>query len=379
MGSYWNESHAIRTREGLQRAIAAVVAFDEAQDRAQFEDQLVYISARLTGEGGRPILTDRHFGIAVAGVHLHRTVEMYQWREHRHDHTFTENGEEKKEVSYSYSEEWSATPIDSDSFDDRSYENPKLWLFGSKKTTHPALRLEGYALSQALVDAITTPQQPIPLNEHTLREMESVFALTLKDPQVDTLTATKELICTQSVDDIPALTDMFVHNDAAYVTRPRRNDPRPYRNAIGDLRVSFAVTPARRVSVLASPQHEVLVPYTSAHGVPIAMVQDGSVDADAMLGHAQSTLVLHSWYTWIRRLALLLLSCLGYYGVLEEYVGSVVRVPSAIGPLFLPVMEANRALVATLLGLALSMVVFAVGVTPLATVLLARPKKFGVD
>ena len=39
------------------------------------------------------------------------------------------------------------------------------------------------------------------------------------------------------------------------------------------------------------PLHETLVPYTSAGGVPIALVHDGLVPAETMLHHAQSSLV----------------------------------------------------------------------------------------
>ena len=57
----------------------------------------------------------------------------------------------------------------------------------------------------------------------------------------------KSLCRIQAVDAIPALVDMFIDSESAFLSRPRKNEPRPHRNAIGDLRVSFAVTPAKRV------------------------------------------------------------------------------------------------------------------------------------
>ena len=39
-------------------------------------------------------------------------------------------------MTYSYDEVWSETPINSDNFDDRSYNNPTLWPYGSRKVRY---------------------------------------------------------------------------------------------------------------------------------------------------------------------------------------------------------------------------------------------------
>ncbi|KDO17908.1 hypothetical protein SPRG_16691 [Saprolegnia parasitica CBS 223.65] len=331
---FGNEAHATRTHDGLSGALADVVMYDPTLETAALDGRLVHISARLMGQdNGRPIVSDREFGIAVAGVHLHRTVEMYQWRETRHDHTYWEDGEEKKDVTYSYDEVWSESPIYSDRFDDRSYSNPTLWPYTSRKTTHPSLHVETYALSRAIVDLISTPTEPIRLDQRSLLQMESVFDLTLHAPQ--------------AVDAIPALVDMFIDAETAFLSRPRKNEPRPHRSAIGDLRVSFAVTPAKRVSILAMPLRGSLVPYTSAGGVPIALVHDGLVPAETMLHHAQASL---RWQTMGWRGLGLALSCLGYYGVLKQYLYTTLFVPSAMGPLHLGVRPSNRLVLALAMG-----------------------------
>ncbi|KDO27999.1 hypothetical protein SPRG_07277 [Saprolegnia parasitica CBS 223.65] len=253
--------------------------------------------------------------------------------ETRHDHTYWEDGEEKKDVTYSYEEVWSESPIYSDRFDDRSYSNPTLWPYTSRKTTHPSLHVETYVLSRAIVDLISTPTEPIRLDQRSLLQMESVFDLTLHTPQ--------------TVESIPALVDMFIDAETAFVSRPRKNEPRPHRSAIGDLRVSFAVTPAKRVSILAMALRGSLVPYTSAGGVPIALVHDGLVPAETMLYHAQASL---RWQTMGWRGLGLALSCLGYYGILKHYLDTTLFVPSAMGPLHLSVRPSNRLVLALAMG-----------------------------
>ncbi|OQR80698.1 transmembrane protein 43, partial [Thraustotheca clavata] len=368
------------TDTSFNEEIGNVVYYDRFAESSIFDGRFIFISSKVTGpkEQPRPILTDKEFGIAISGIHLYRKVEMYQWKEIRYDHTYEENGEEKKEISYSYEQIWSEEPIESIHFNQFGYDNPTNWSYKSIKTTYPKLFLEDLSLSNQVVDLITIPIVPILLNRKSLLQMESIFDLTLQSPQ--------------AMDDIPILKDMFIHDEKEFISRPQANKPRPYKNAIGDLRISFTYTPAKKVSVLAMSKDQKLEPYTSKHGVPICLVEDGFVSPDKMINHARNR---NKRKAWIYRALCLLVSWFGYWIAFQSFVNKSARISTPVGPMYISFMQEQLRLLTILsgwctinFGVALAwfqyglweaFLLVAIGFGPLYALAFHKPTNFGVD
>jgi hypothetical protein len=99
-------------------------------------------------------LRDPEFRVAVTGLRLIRTVEMYQWKEEKHtEHHTTLGGGEDTTTTYSYQLTWNGSRIDSSHFRrPEGHDNPQMRYtrttytardatLGAFRPSEPALRL----------------------------------------------------------------------------------------------------------------------------------------------------------------------------------------------------------------------------------------------
>ncbi|RHY91107.1 hypothetical protein DYB37_005657 [Aphanomyces astaci] len=302
---FWNEGNAVRQYTSLQEGLASVVELD---DTANVESKLVHMTGRLTTQNAqeRPIVMDAEFGVAATGVYLHRIVEMLQWKEKRHDHTYTEDGQEKTDVTYTYKKSWSAQSIDSDAFHDASYVNPSYWEYKSKKISAPSVFLRGYRVPDVLLGQIST-RDHISLDDASRLQMASILELSLHAPLKG---------------GIPALKTMDIHHNefmSKEIPSNGKSNNQQHRDRanIGDLRVRFQVTPASAVSVLAMAYGGALHPYTTKSGDPIVLLEEGVMDAAAMIDRAQALVTM---WAWGLRVVGLVLAVVGFNVLLQPVV-----------------------------------------------------------
>ncbi|CAK4463800.1 unnamed protein product [Aphanomyces euteiches] len=303
---FMNEGNAVRQHTALEEGLALVVEY-EPEGKQSFESKLVHMAGRLTTQNDResPIVVDAEFGIAARGVYLHRIVEMLQWEEVRHDHTYTENGQEKTDTTYSYKKTWSAERIDSDRFEDASYVNPVRWAYTSKK-------------------------------------MASILEL--------------QFGIKQEIQAIPALKQFNVDHDQFISRRTKWPSDRA---SIGDMRIRFELSPAAAVSVVAMPFDSELHPYRTKNGESVALLEEGIVDAKTMFENERSNVTTMAWV--VRLIGLVIVS-LGYYILLQPVVDIAHKFSGVplLGQFIITIVSRSVEVMSGLLGLSTTLIVIAI-------------------
>ena len=114
---WWNEGRAVKRSKTLNQAEKACVEMEnpDRKDPA-LEGELVCATAVATTQDS---LSDRQFGIGVKAISLQRDVEYYQWVEHAEEQSEDKlGGEQVTTATYTYSKEWTSSPVSSEDFKD---------------------------------------------------------------------------------------------------------------------------------------------------------------------------------------------------------------------------------------------------------------------
>lgn len=299
-GLAWNEGRAVQMARGLTEGAGVVKEADPSPILPENDQALIHVVGPVAVT--EP-LSDPEFGVAATGVKLTRLVEMYQWQEDSKSETRTKlGGGEETVTTYTYTKGWSAEPIDSSAFQSPAgHENPEMSLTGTEVYAQDAT-LGDYALQEAILSQMDGAV-PVPLGE---AEAEAVQAAA---GQGRTLTVARNQIYLGENPQVPA---------------------------IGDTRVSYAVTPAAEISVVARQNGEDLLNYRARNGAEFLLVQMGDVPAADMFQSAQDA---NAILTWIIRAAGVLFLMAGFglilapLGVLADVVplfGSIVRMGTGL-------------------------------------------------
>ncbi len=252
---WWNEGRAVEAIRALDQGQHQIVEVKpEAVDPAA-DGKLVHLSGTMqTTAPAR----DTAFGIAAPGLlRLKRTVEMYQWTEHKSTHSQSNLGGSKTtETTYSYQKEWSENADDSSRFrEPGNHHNP-----------------------------------PMPVRSTTIDSGDVRLGAYHVDPGV--------------LHAVGAFTPFAVPPDATLPAGYRANGDGLYRGddpgnpAIGDIRIRYTAVPGQMMSVVAAQASGTLAPYHGTNGYLIALADTGVVPATAMLqekAHEESII------TWILR------------------------------------------------------------------------------
>lgn len=250
---FGNEGRAVKRAKALDEGRGSVVSV--SAPAAENEGKLVHAVGRAdTVE----TLSDTQFPVAARALELRRTVEMYQWREKSSTKTETKLGGGKKKVTtYSYEPEWSTQLIDSSRFRETSgHENPSRFPLESHSLRAQRVTLDAFELSDALVGKIGGAQ-PVAVPADFPRRVGQVQASVVEDA-------------------------VHFGND-------------PSRPAIGDLRVRWTAVMPGDVSVVAGQTGSVLGPFSTSSGSVLAMVERGTVGADAMFDTAVANNRMLTW------------------------------------------------------------------------------------
>ncbi|MEM1246085.1 MAG: TMEM43 family protein [Acidobacteriota bacterium] len=250
---FGNEGRAVQRAKALEEGRAAVVSV-KALDAAN-EGKLVHVVGRATTT---ETLEDPQFPIAVQALELERTVEMFQWREKSSTKTETKvGGGQKKVTTYTYEQDWSTQLIDSSRFQESSgHQNPTRFPFDSESLRARKVTLDEFALSDGLISKIggATPV-PVP----------GGFP-----PRVGSVPAT-------------------VQGNAVHLGSD------PDRPTVGDVRLRWSAILPGEISVVGGQAGDLLSPYSASNGGVLALVQRGTVGADAMFDTAVASNRVLTW------------------------------------------------------------------------------------
>jgi hypothetical protein len=313
-GLFWNEGSAVQTAKSLTEGAGLVVNIDAARVDPANEGKLVHITGEVKA-GVKP--NDAGFGVAVDGLRLVRTVEMFQWREDGKVETNKNvGGSENAVTTYSYKKVWSSTPINSQEFKVRDGH------------ANPAMRYSGATFNGG--DVTLGAFRP---GEQVIRMWPEN-----RDMPVDTTMA--DALRARVHGPVQAIDGRFYLGE------------NPSQPSIGDIRISYHFAPAGAVSIIGQQSGSDFTPYQTKAGNRILMVKPGTTSAVDMFSDAQRDNVI---WTWVLRFICASIMFIGFKLILDPIV-IVADVVPFIGNL----LSAGAALVSFILTAVIAPVVIAV-------------------
>lgn len=314
---FWNEGRAVHRAQDLAEgtSTAQIVTSDSVDP--QWEGQLIYTSGKATSEG---TLTDELFQISVEhALKLHRTVEMYQWKERKEEKTERQTGGSERTVTtYHYDKNWYDESIHSESFrHPEGHENP----------SHKPVENQSLEASIVTVGAFTLPQELVGrINAYETR------------PILD--------------DDLTKLPSevqekYHVQDGRFYFGKS------PEHPAIGDARISISMVKPTVVSLVAKQQQSSFAPYQTHGGRLLYELKTGDYSKDQFFQQLNQENVM---LLWILRLAGWIVMFLGLAMIMNP-----IKILADVIPFIGSIAQVGIGLVAGLISLALSLVTIAVG------------------
>ncbi|WP_395652011.1 TMEM43 family protein [Brevundimonas sp.] len=322
-GLAWNEGRAVKTERGLKEGASIVVDIQASPIDAANDQKLVHVSGPVAVTAP---LEDPDFGITATGVHLSRQVEMYQWRESSKSETRTKlGGGEETVTTYTYAKVWSGAAEDSSAFaEPNGHENPEFAVEGTDILAQDAT-LGDFRLDDAVVGQIGG-EAPLRLTQDNL---EAVQAAVGDVDQYVSISQGKILLSANR----PRSSDVDDADDATPVSETSVIQGSP---TIGDIRISYDLTPAGVISIVGKQNGDGFTNYRARNGEEFLLVSDGAVPAADMFQGAQDA---NRVITWIVRVLGMVLLIVGFglilapLGVLADVlplVGTIVRMGTGL-------------------------------------------------
>ena len=359
---WWNEGNYKKTADMLEEAQQATVEMNSiAKADPQFEGQLVY----ATGEASTDdILQDPQFPVAGNFMHLKRDVEYYQWVEHQHEeHKDKVGGSEEVTITYTYTKEWTSSPVSSSSFKESGHDNTVRIQVENGVLDAQNVTFGAYTFPEFFINSISSYE---PAEVLTPEQLQAVLnggssITTMEQQRVeipDSLagdSAAVAQIQQQAAQAPQAAPDAYTQKvDPGYEVNGNQiyygtsSSPR-----IGDVRITFQkVAPKATVSILGKVQGDTFVKYKAKNGKTFARLEQGTISSDEMYGHAESENDLLKW-------GLRLLGVLLVIGGLKGIFNFLVIILKVI-PFLASIMNFGVGLICTVLGIAWSLIVIGV-------------------
>lgn len=316
IGLSWNEGRAVARERALKEGAGVVVSVEPTPIVAANDQKLIHVAGptATTAE-----LTDPAFAVTGRGLALSRQVEMYQWNEESKSETRTKlGGGEETVTTYTYTRVWSGGRVDSSAFaEPNGHQNPELEI-------EPTVL---YAQDATLGD--------FRLDENVLSQVGGARALPIPAESVEAVRAAAG----QSRPVTVAQNRIYIGAD-------------PATPVVGDVRVSYELTPTGDISVVGRQNGDRLADYETSNGQSVLLVQDGRETAAAMFSGAQSE---NRIVTWIIRGAGMVFLMVGF-GLILAPLGVLADVLPLAGT----IVRMGTGLIGFVLGLTLGTVTIAV-------------------
>lgn len=297
---FWNEGRAVTTARSLAEGASVVVSVPSTAIDPANDGKLIHVSGTVTTD---EMLTDEEFGIAVTGIRLVRTAEMYQWHENTSEETKkTFGGGEETVTTYSYSTGWSDEPIDSSRFEQPAgHDNP--WMeFKSDAFQVSEARLDAFVLDATVLDEVSGGEA-LKLSSTQQREIEAVYSGSEK---------------------------LSFADGGIYLGE------NPKKPAVGDYRIRYEVVPLETLSVVGRQSGNSFEGYRTKAGDELLLVENGNVSAATMFDNAMSA---NNLLSWILRVVGLVVLAIGFalimapLGVIADVIpllGDIVRLGTGL-------------------------------------------------
>ena len=358
---FLNEGRAVDTARRLKEGAGAVVDVPADKIDAANEGKLVHVSGKADTQD---VLADDVFGISATALRLTRTVEVYQTVEHAETKRIKEGDKTREVTTYTYSNEWRGSPVNSSEFHDaskRAANPPAAMPFNSLDRYAQNVTLGAFKLSETDVKRIGGKKPfeypadfKVPATLPNGQFQNGIFYVpySLAPAAVPATTPRASSGMSPLLAAAQAATNMSaaVANAAATALTGGRSvavAPVP-----GDVRVMFSVVKPHDVTIVEQQTNGTLAPWAASDGETLSFVRDGIVPAAKIFADAQS---MNSKLTWLLRLVGLLVM---YFG-LKKVLGPLDTLVDAI-PILNGVIAMGTSLVAGLVSAACALITIGV-------------------
>eukprot|EP00658_Telonema_sp_P-2_P085768 TRINITY_DN984_c0_g1_i6.p1 TRINITY_DN984_c0_g1~~TRINITY_DN984_c0_g1_i6.p1 ORF type:complete len:430 (-),score=96.60 TRINITY_DN984_c0_g1_i6:28-1317(-) len=320
---FMNEGWAIKTHQTLNEVRDTAVHISAHHVLDDNSGKLIHATHKLSVDA--PVL-DPVFQISREAISLTRTVEMFQWAEHKESHDRKlSNGEIETTTTYSYKKEWSSSVHDSQSFrHPTGHMNPSDKNYQDDTTKAAVVNFGGFELSERLVGAISGSRAvsiskamlPADMADASVSGNRIQISSGWSDSSVGEDHFSSIVKHVESFDGEDQIVYEVASTGERYSSKAKaeaalaREHKQDTATKIGDLRISFHENPLRTVSVLAQQSDSTLVPWhSSIPGYTYGIVHDGTKSVDEMVSSEQDA---NNMWCWIKRIFGLVLCYLAY-------------------------------------------------------------------
>lgn len=319
---FWNEGNSVMTAKALDEGEGACIPVESIEKiDPEMEGQLVHMTGKATTSD---VLSDDQFGVSATAIALARKTEMYQWVEHsKTEEKKNLGGSVTKTTTYTYSQEWVDSAIDSSGFKEQGHDNPGMIEFPSEETRAANVSFGAFRLSESQIGRIGSEQAyAFPTDFVCKVERVQIQGRTIYVPNKTTRDNEK--------------------NNRDVASQPR----------VGDMRVNFSVVYPHDISIVAKQKGDTFVGYLAKTKKKIDMLSDGVKDAAEMFEAARSA---NTMMTWIVRLVGFLLMFFGLSMVLKP-----LSVLADVLPILGNIVEIGTGLVAGVIAFVCALVTIAI-------------------
>ena len=376
---WWNEGRAVKTAKMLEEAGSAYVEMPNPEKKdASLDGELVCGTAMATTEDS---LSDAQFGIGQKGIiALKRKVEYYQWVEHSESKSEDKlGGKEVTTTTYTYSQQWVSSPVQSSQFKDPAYQNKNTVLTTVEDADQWAENVSfgAYKLPEGLIHSISSSEAfDLAISEDLLTQFdkstqaayERFYGVQTKTQQpqqpaqpqqnvvlsdsakavADSLQAVNDSI-NKAMENAQNKKDFDYVHQAGNVLYFGRVPGSPQ---VGDVRVTFEKIVPAKVTVMAVVDGDTFKAFKAKNGKRFQTLVMGKKTGDEIIEDAQDA---NSTLTWILRIVGIML----VISALKMIFGFLTMILKVV-PFLASIMGFGVGIVCTVIGVVWSLIVIAI-------------------
>ncbi|MBQ9230975.1 MAG: TMEM43 family protein [Prevotella sp.] len=371
---WWNEGRAVKTAKMLEEAGSAYVEMPNPEKKdASLDGELICGTALATTEDS---LSDTQFGIGAKAIALKRKVEYYQWVEHVQETKKDKlGGSEEVTRTYTYSQEWVPSPIQSSQFKDPAYQNKNTVLATVENQDQWAENVSfgAYKLSEGLIHSISSKEAfELAISENLLAQFDKATKAAYErfygvQQPVQPVLPAQDLVLSDSAkavaDSLQAVNDSInkaMENaqnkkDFEYVHQAGNvlyYGKVPGSPQVGDVRVTFEKIVPAKVTVMAVVDGDTFKPFKAKNGKRFQTLVMGKKTGDEIIEDAQDA---NSTWTWILRIVGILL----VVSALKQIFGFLSMILKVV-PFLSSIMGFGVGIICWVIGVAWSLIVIAI-------------------
>ena len=336
---WWNEGRAVKTSDMLKEGQKNYVEMENpAVKSPDMEGQLVHAVALATTTDS---LSDGTFNVGAVAVKLHRTVEYYQWIEH--EKTVKKDkigGAQETTHTYTYSKEWTGSPVISGEFKDPDYQALNFVYQNLEDASSAAENVSfgAYRRNSSQVGSFHNEQpMAVTLDEDLTKQMDKAArdnarAFLTRGGLLDLVPDSAAIVHTQG--------------NVVYIGR------NPNVPEVGDVRITFTKDMPSKVSLIAKVIGDTFTYYKAKNGYKLDLLYMGENTAEEMFDseHATNKMIL-----WLLRILGVIIIIAGLRSIV-----SIVPTLLKVLPFLGGIVETGLGLVCGIIGLVWSLIVIAV-------------------